>query len=725
MARNRVEVTDLAAPQPLRPVQPNVDTFAGAPKPVIDNDLARLGEALSGFSRVLGTLGRQQQKEDPNDPRLATAYATLSSLKDPDAVQRLQTGQLPHMDYAPVRNLYEHDVGGRAARQVLDEVRLGVQDGTIPLVDNEGRPVDIQAIVAERGRKSFELFPNSVPFQKAFNATIDSNRNTLADMARTKVAEVNKERNAVLVQSALEDIVTAAKDPDANDRDIANELDRRFQAAYRVTGTRAADTQDLFMARVQKLAKEDPDAADRLLRLDRGITWDKQKPGPLIASEKHRQAVSDTLITINDEREKRLDVAVKEQVAVEARRRLEAKDGFNSITDYYYQNPYAKNDPSKNAQRHISKSEQQDMALATFLQDSDAHYSKQVKDGVPDADAQATKMRREYEAFVHNNRAHPRWRAQIEDTARILSNPTSLSDPANVARVEATFQLYDTLSRRNPGYLTETLGLKDREQKYLTQYGVYKTLLGDPPGEAAKKAADLINNPPPPLTGDEAKTLRDRADKVDFRWGPGGGVNNLATARNLVFETARTIAADRRIPPEKAIDAAVEMVEKRAIRFRDQIIPPNPYLTNETAPHYETRLQELFKQNQGALKGQGITSPDELSLRLGAHGKFEVIDTNGQRIITPDTDKDGKVTGYSGLYVHPGDIENIQKQSESDARAKALRESEIKTLKSIIDHPGPTRAGSGPSKERRENARKRLAPLIPGASDELPHIPQP
>jgi hypothetical protein len=726
MARNRVEVTDLPGPQPLRPVQPNVDTYAGYEKPVIDNDMARLGEALSGFSVALRGLGRGR-KEDPNDPRLATAYATLSGLKDPDAVQRLQTGQLPHMDYAPVRHLYEHDVGGRAARQVLDDVRLGVQDGTIPLVDNEGRPVDIQAIIAERGRKSFELFPNSVPFQKAFNATIDSNRNTLADMARTKVAEVNKERNTVLVQSALEDIVTAAKDPDANDRDIAAELDRRFQAAYKVTGTRAADTQDLFMARVQKLAKEDPDAAERLLRLDRGISWDGQKPGPLIASQKHRKAVDDTLITINNEREQRLDVAVKEQATAEARRRLENKDGFNQITDYYYTNPYAQNDPSKSAQRHISKSELQDRALGTFLQDSDAFYSKQVREGVPDLDAQNTKMRREYEAFVHNNRPHPRWAAQIADTGRILTNPASLSDPANVARVEATFQLYDTLSKRNPGYMTETLGLKDREQKFFDQYSVYKTLLGDTPSEAAKKAADFINNPPPPLTGDEAKTLRDKADRIDFaKWWPGGGVNNTAVARAMIFDTAKAIAADRRIPVEKAIDAAAEMVVKRSTRFNDQIIPPNPYLTNETAPHYQTRLNELFKANEGALKGQGVTSPSDLSLRLsmtGQRGVFDVIDKDGQRVITPDFDKDGKVTGYSSLYVRSEDIENIQKQSESDARAKALRESEIKTLKAIIDRP-TTRAG-GPSKERRENARKRLAPLIPGSPDEPAPLPQP
>lgn len=686
--RSRVEVTDLAPPQQLRAVQTNIDTYVQPEKRPIDNDAQRLAEALQGFSKALAGFG----KVDPhNDPRVADAYQYMSSSQDGQLIQDFQQGKAPWQTVPHIRGLYEAQMGTSAARMATEEVKLGVQDGSIPLVDNDGNPIDASDIIARQGAKYSSLLPGRPDFQKSFYGGINTHRHVIDDLQRNKVAEINREKSKVLVNAALEDVVRMASE--GKDDDTLNtELNRRVQLAQQKTGYRPADTQALFVGRIRELARQDPDAAERLLKLDR-TGFDGQKVGSIVQNPAYRKDVTEIVQAMTEEREKRFDVTENEKIAAEDRARLEKADGsFSAITNHAYTNPFALAQPGKNADRMITREARQDKAIATFLRDSDYELRRQ---GAAGPAAAETKFRREYEVFVNNNRPHPVWQSTLETTGRILSNPASLSKPENVAQVAAAAELYNTLNARNPGYLSTTLGVKDREQKFYDQYNVYRRALGDPENEAARKAADFINNPPPPLTGEELKNLRDKADKLDLNgWYPGGksgswfgelGAQNIREVRQQVFDTAKAMAADRKVPIDKVMDAALDTVSKRATLFNGQMIPPSPFLTNESKPFYQKRLDELYTENKDLLATMGIKSSAGLSLREDAPGVFRVIGTDGQTVIIPDLDSKGAVKSYDTLRVHAKDIDTIRAKATADATAAALLQSNINANQGAVD----------------------------------------
>lgn len=723
----RVEVGDLPRPDRLRPNMPAIDTYAAPERPPIDNNKQRLAEALSAFSSALAGLARGAGKVSENDPRLADAYRIMSSATDDRFIAGLQQGTLPWQDVPHIRSLYEADAGQRAARQALTDIQIGAKDGTVPLVDPEGRPVDTQALIGERATR-YMTFPQSPHFMKSFSATIEAGRNSIAEMQRARVAEVNHERNQTLVKSALEDVVGFAAEG-RDDDFIRQEWNRRTELAWKVTGTRPADVDALWIGRLKELAKQNPDAAERLLKLDRGKGFDGQPIGSLAGNPTYRKDVEEIAAAINDEREKRFDVAERDRLSAEAQRRLEAADGsFNAITNHSYVNPFAARDPSKNAHRMITREQLQDEALSRFLQRSDAEFKRQGIDPATSPAAAETKFRREYEAFVNANRPHPVWQSTLSTTGRILSNPTSLSDPRNVERVTQAYQLYRTLAERNPAYAKQTLGVNEREQRFYEQMRVYQETLGDPFPEAARKAADYVNNPPPPLTGEEIKELRQKVDTLDLNgWSLGGkvkswfgeAVQNSPTLRNEVFEATKAIAADRKVPAEKALEAAVERVQSRTTLFNGQVIPPNAYLTQESAPFYQKRLDELWKQYEPVLKNAyDIGSATGLSLREETPGVFRVVGSNGETIIIPQQRPDGTMD-YSPLRVFSRDIDTIRAQSKQETVKKVLESQKDAADDAIINAPRAVdivrdpsspdglRAIIPPTQQQRDEARSR------------------
>lgn len=697
----RVEVSDLPAPQALRPVQTAVDTCAAPEKPPTDNNLQRLGEALQGFSRSLAGLGHQQQKSE--DPRLAEIYRIQSSSSDQEMIQRMADGSLPHRDVPHLNALWEKDYGERVARVALHDLRLGVQDGTVSLVDPEGRPVDIQSLIAERAAQYSEPFRNSIHFQKAFAGVVETNRNSLTDMVRGKVAEVNRERNTTMVQSAMADLFRLSAEGMDSDQ-LRTEWNRRTETAYKVAGMRPSDTDALMIGLIRQQIKADPDGAERLLTLDRGKGFEGQQIGSLATNPTYRRETAEIATAINDERVKRYDAAEQNRLAVDARERID-KDpaAFPFILNHAYTNPYAARDPSKNAQRMVSRESVQDAALALFQRDSDMAFRRE---SISDATAAAeTKFEREFAVYVPANRPHPVWATTLQTAGRILSNPQAVSDPANVARLEQASELYNTLAVRNPGYLRETLGIQDREQRLFDQINVYRRHVGDPMNEAARKAAEFVNNPPPALTGAEVADLRKKADALDFNgWFRSGGAStttptswwgevgpqNIMMLRSQVFDTARAIAADRSVPVERAVSAAVERVRDRTTLFNGQMIPPNVHLTKESAPFYQKRLDELFEENKQLLQSMGISSARSLSLREDVPGTFRVIGSDGQSVAIPTLSADGRPVGYDVLRIDARDIYAIREQSKQDALNKLLRRSQDATDRAIINTPTHT-----------------------------------
>lgn len=638
-----------------------IDTYAPPNRIIPDNSKEMLGKALQAFGARLGSMGKVDKQ---NDPRLAEIHNIRASADDPTFVRLFNEGKLPYQDVPHIKALADNLAGEATARSVLNDIQLGIKDGTLPLTDEEGRPVDVNRYIQSSAAK-YKLVP-STPFMKAYANGIDNARVALVETQRGKIAEINRETIQTLAKSSIDNVIRQAHQG-AGDDDLRNTIRQTTQDARKYGGLRPAEMDDLWIGRIREIAEQDPDTAERLLVLDRGKGHDGQPIGSLSANPRHRDSVREIAKIINEARTKRFDNAEKEKAIADGLARLRAGDGsFMAITGYTYTNPFAAKDPNKDPNKTISKDTIQTEALLRYQQESDAQLRAQGSDPDKSPVAAKTQFERDYGTYVGSNQPNPRWRAALTHAGRVLTNPQALSQPNNQQQVVRAAQLYWTLHARNPGYLEQTLGISEREQKFYTQMRAYQDLLGDPPEIAARKAAEYVNNPPPPLDGEARKALDSALPEMS--WFVFKGYNNVAAARKMVVDTAMAIAADTRIEPKEAVKLAEKIVEERAIAFNGQILPPHGFINRENLPAFQRRLDEIYKDNEQLLRSYGISSSKDLSIRPVDNERFMIVRKDGAPLVLPGKidPKTGAFSDYSFLHIHATDINNIRAQMRKE-----------------------------------------------------------
>jgi hypothetical protein len=706
MPQNRVVVTDLAAPRELHPAQrTNLDLFDGAPKPIIDHDKQQLASALQAFSSSLnglfsGLTAKQQQTEE--DKGMADIQQLHIEGGDKKLAEAFQAGTLPGQHIKKVAGWSAEAAGKEHGRAAWTELRTAIDGGNFPLIDDKGQPRDIDNALSGWMAPRMQITGlddfRRRQYLEGFQAQFNDARDYMLGKRTDAVAGFNKEfiSNPIIADQVGELFGKARGMSD-------DTLDKSFQAITgslsKELGTHPLVVEQHVLDRATKVVADTYDPlilndVERILHFNRN-GFDGVKVGPIAA--KYRDRVVSITEAINKKRETLYD----QQVRDEAVKRVvqmyaDAQSAAHGVEDIYYENEATKRFfPGKDAKRVITAGEITKIAAAQQY----ARIQKEsVRAGIDiskaEDDSNNPHWTRTWGLFVNNNVPNKDWQARLNDQTLSLANPPSMTDPNMRALLVKNARLYEKLMQGNAPYVTQTLKIGDDQRKLFDRYIAYRDALRMPDDEAIQNAVADMGGPEiidPGLT----KAVQDRVSSLDFNgWRPGGGHGgwldgwaNMQTMRREVMRTATVLIEGRKMDADKAVEAAVRLVQDRTIVLNGQAIA-DPVITKDRLTAVQTLLNEKYEKFFPSLDAiYDISSPHQLSIRAAKNGVFQVTTSDGQAVFRPVFDKNGNVTGHEALTINTKDISSVEAKIRADAEGEAAREARATWESKILSLP--------------------------------------
>lgn len=681
----RVVVNDLQEGQ-FRPSQTTGDTYGGYDKPVINNDLGRLSEALGVARQTVGNFVKPR-----NDAEIYRYLATNPN----EAVGNRATSEVgsgwSQGAYHPalVTQAAENDAKG-----IVQRYQEGIKSGLFPVLDDNDNPIDHQAKLAELAKQHYEgagaRFANNKDYTRKFFEVTQSTREGITQTASEAYANAIKERWQGPVQQGMAQIIKGAEAADVDDdtlRNVVNAAKAEIKnRAGVVISWRSLD--DLMVGQLRTLAQQNPAAVIRILDLDRGVSAEGVKLGSLgNPAGRHAQAANEIRLTAFKELEKRYDTDIREQRIAQVADAVSKGNQLilGTLKDETYENPFfSRANPGRTPEPRTLKA---DELRAEVINRASTAAVREFRDqGLDPETAGRAKFDRDYQLYVGQNVVNPEWKGTITGAAAIYGNPTAISLPGNYEKLRQARQLYETLNTNAPGYLDKTLGLTKEDREFFDRVRVYQNIRGVDEREAMMRAANVRFQQQEPLSGAETKNIEQKAANLDLSWWPfyGSGANVRKIKRDIT-EVAKTLVADRDLAGN--LDAVMKESEKivrdRSVLFNGQVVTGDPYITQESMPFWKMRLREITQQYGGIMMGYdgnpvGVTDADNLSVRPMAGGKYyQVIRSNGEPMSIPIVRNiDGKnvVTGSMPLTIEPREISVIRQrvQDETDLENQRL-----------------------------------------------------
>jgi hypothetical protein len=659
---SRVQVQEIQPDRPLNPVQIIGDTFTGAPQPVQDQNMSRLAESLQQFSATIGRMpGRQVA-----DPREAALREYLIRTPDVQQVQDAATGRVPLWDVPHLREIAAANIGQKQGTALFRDIQQNMASGQIPALDADGNHIDIWPAIQQRMSAAIEALPPHLrrdpAYMKAFQTTFESNRKDLNDQANATRAAWAKDQFTGVASTAMDSVIKAAGDTNNSD-DAVKELWRRinFGADGKggLTGNGIRPKQvmdDILVGRLKATVEKDPEAAARILSMDRG-----NGIGSMASDPRMREQVAPLIEQIREARKVRLDNSMKEQAAGAALDALRRGDQtFNALQDTEYQNPH---DPVQQ-RRIISASEARELALVRARAESEASLQRQ---NVPPDVAAKELFQTEAQRYIGSNIPNRAWSQTINDVGRVLGNPAAATEPENVARLVAAQSLYENLNAKNPGYVKETLKIGDREERLFSLAAMYRDTAGMPATVAMERATKTMLNSTPEFSRaatDRVKAVMSNPEAVWFGMVRGSTINNKMMVQEQVEKLASAMAQDTSINPEDAVKAAAKIVSERIVTINGQSTIGNPFITQANVPMWKVRLDELLKTSENLQGRDGkITSAANLSVVPSKQdpSRFHVVDDKGFPVVSVYTDPaDGKTIRHKQLFIAASEIKQLE-----------------------------------------------------------------
>lgn len=656
----RVQVQDLPNPDRFRPAQPVGNTYTGAERPPIDQNAERLAQALASFSTAISSVAGRN-KNAVGDDLVARYEQQRQVAGDAAAEGAVYDGRIPALQNPRAGPVVAGTIGQNHARAWTEQQRQQLNTGTYPLFDDQGRPTDIQAEHARRvqehyGRQPawFQLRPgvvnpNATAYQRGFSDEALKLRDEALAAQQRAVADQNNQLINGVIGRFMEPVIGAAQRAETTDDQLREIWAKQRQELRGWLTARGPDgnprslidyrrMDDRMMGLLQNIAGQHPEAALRILRLDRGLSSEGAQLGSLggnpqrdEASRAIMKAANDRLITLTDQRERERVVGG----AVEALRRGDGS--FGQIQPHSYDNQF---DPGER-RRIIPAEEIRRQAIERNEAESNQEIARQEL--TPEAAAERRWMR-DTTHYIRNNVPHRGWREALNIYGRVLANPNELSNPEAADRAVAAMGLYERLMRENPGYTTETLGITPDARQFYDLARTYRDYRGQDPVTAMRSAAQAMHEPGARLDAEGRRALQQEARSLGdstFAWLTGAATGARTVAEREITRVAETLMVGG-MDPKAAVRAGARIVQERSAVVNGQPIYGNTFITKQNQDVVEQRLSQLQQEYAGRLNSEGglytgrltlVPMPDRVSFQVvRADNRLPVIgyDQNGR-----------------------------------------------------------------------------------------------
>ncbi len=704
MASRRVETRDLAGPEALQVSRDSGDTYVRPEQPVQNNDMERLGQALSHFSGALaGVYGRMEAdqkrtnaeamaeakrraaeiQKQQDEYAKAEAYRYITSASQEELNKGVANGTVPGVANAATKGIYNSAVGQNIGTQYRADLERDLgPDGTLSLVDEEGRPIPIDKFLADRSKpyadKLFSVTgPGDLHGNEALYRSVEGTREMLLKRQQEQVAGFSAKRNGYVMSTGMRTILggdVASMTPEQ----VGERLGAVYGELKQLPGAANVkwnDLDDLAMGTL-KTAMQDPNLTPqqarnilKVLDAPRKDTATGQALPGLGANPRFANDVSQLRAEANKAFSKEWETQQKDGLFKQAQQALVRGDGsFDAVQDVVAKNPFT------GEMKTFGAKEIKDSAVTAQAQAIRGSVTKQLQ-GQPTGAVNGQVFAAQAEMFIPAGHLNPEWKGFLHSSIQAAGDTTSLTTPEGQQRMEQAVNLYEALRTRSPAYVDSLLDGKDKDF-YETYHLLRK--MGKTGQEAVEGAGRAIH--PDSANGDQVKAqyqqINDEVKKLSV---PGSGwwsgffgitPTNLGTSQTEIVRRAQLLVRTQGVGAQDAVKAAAQSLGQDVPAINGQFqFNRSSFLAKGKEPVVQEQLDQIYQQFPNDLKAQGVYSPSELSVRF-ENGIYRVINAatgsplysvNGDKLVF--TDKDLRTT--EKIMSTTDSVKRLQDQEEA------------------------------------------------------------
>lgn len=667
----RVQAPETQGPVPLRPPPVPNDTFTGAPRPVIDNNLSRIADALGAFNsnlQAFGTAAAAQWKQQEKIIGEDMAARRIAGMTNEQFHAGIKDGTL----LAPQNPFYQiairNNWGQRVADDFISELEHEKRTGAFTLLPakpgdpapNIGDWITQRAAPHIQGLDRFAIKP--------FSQKLDAYRDRVIEEQRKAMdVQVNEARNGIATDQFNRVFDAYGSDPQIT-QNFTRSIYKELGPGTPVNLTHAElDARLLDVAR--RRATDPTTAATALHVLTAPRTDGEGKPlPPLAANPRYATQVKEIENAARGQLAERYIKDVKGVAAENAMHAFERADGsWWTFQDTRRQNEFR---PDGHPERmfDIRANEARKQAITMFLDKSAAL-------GGTDAE----RFEREYKVFAGNNEVHPVWKETFQSGAKSLLDPASLTDPTKREQAMAVGEKWIQLTERNYPYARTLLGGDKEALDAWSVYRLARVNMGRNADQSLSMAAAAVRAPESDYeAGVRQQREKEVAEKLKgMDWGTtlssyfpsvNDTAKNVSEIQKRVLDTAAVLTRVNGLSLDDAVEAAIQATRDTSMIINGHLVSDVGGPAQQQKPYIEGFLKQAFETHG---KDWGVSSPGELYVKPAGGGNFAIwIDDQlgGHQAYVQN--KDGKAV--PALILSQGDAPNsISRMMKIDNHIRA------------------------------------------------------
>lgn len=664
----RVQVPGLANAPALRPAPMQSDTYAPPPRPAVDQNTARLADALGSFSRSIGglvpTMMAERQKAD--ERALWAQQKKLSGMTREEYVQAVETGTIPvYADEFKVKAIQSaHGMHYGAHRS--DQLRQHL------MTQFDWDSEDVGAFLASEIRADLDKYGADRNFGAQYLREMDRLQSWAMDYREKRSTEqfVQAQHDAAfaVIDTKVNELIQAGTNPKAIAASVYG-----WYGELGKDGTLGMDHDALdkeVLNKARRLAGEHPEVALAMLEATR------TGRGGQVLSLNTRPDMRDAALGIQATAQRvmadRQEAAFREQVFAGDVGLLEAGN-LDHVEDLRYVAP-------DGTERVISADERRERARETFLSRSRWVAAENREEPVES-------MAREFHAFRLSGEKHPTVERAVTGIADMANVGMLSDDPEGKEKLKGKLMAYEWLQSESTASLLAYTKEDDRD--FAESYLMARRYLKHDDGRAysdddalsfAIRSTEVTRTGMPLAASarDEIHAqVRTLATEKGWIWG-----DNDAEPMNSAIAEQRVVNLAQRfvqlgVKPQRAVKMAGEAVKNTSSVYRGVLLDfQGRDVPDDFAEILDTTIADFAKQQPHVLELNGMKEADiaiaPSSSGSQSGGYFVLVD---KETMLPIADESGHHVTVQLRDIRAKSAANAEERKGKTLRGTALQSS--------------------------------------------------
>ncbi|MFT4077852.1 hypothetical protein [Rhodomicrobium sp.] len=665
MPNGRIQVRDLAPPDPIEPARLPSDTFEGSKQAPINNDWERLSSALGHFNQNLrAKMAHDEvgQKKLLTEQHLGEYETWKAATVSDDQLKAIRAGTHPYYADPLIATVVHKDVAEKLTTDLA-----GQMDAELQRDPKFGTPdFNPDQYVMDKAKPVVGMLQSQPGVLAHFGQSLDALRKGVTQKHQAALGENQNNYIKDIASAKLDLLITYGIEDGLNGQQLSDGM----RSVYKEFGPRLKggtldlkynDIDDLLLGVLANKAK-DPRQAKQVLEMlgsDRaGVDNQALRIGPLSSIPRHAGNVDNIRIaamkSLGDADEADIKGAVLAS-DVEALRRNNGD--FSAIDNFSVPNRV---DGSRTVS--FTAKDRKDAAASSFLQ-----ATRAVNGGREDFD-------KEVDVYAKNNVKHPEWIPRLVAAVGGAGINTG-TGPEAAARIQEAAQKYNDIADREHGWMYLKEHLPKNVQDFYETYSLLVREGGRTPAEAsaemARIAASDLNDQVPSVTAGKLQAIRDKAASMDYSWLPfSGTIANKGEMGRRIIKLAEVYVKADGVDEDTAIQRASERYLKASAYINGRAVVA-PGIAPGDEKYVQPILDKVFKDNEARFKELGIPNSSSLSLAPLRNGIFQVVKWDGGVVMVPVKDENGGFVRIDTPAIRASDIQAVRSAMETDTKMQA------------------------------------------------------